>query len=1004
MGYAHPCQTSFTQRQREWMFACLMLNRSFIWSDQNLRCTGVISAPGNISGNVAWNLTTMPTGFVQVPQEIHILANSTLTIAAGITVQFCENAKLVVDPGGHLILDGTLTNTCYGRMWAGVEVRGSASTNTQYPSMGVYMQERMTANAGSIIQNALTGIFVGAAGGGIVNCSGTSFLNNQKAVFFEPFENHTPLPAAPVTSNFSGFANCDFTTDAGYLGDNLAFYAPNEVKKFAVFADLRGIRGISFLGCDFVNLRTDHFSQYDFGRGILSTESGFIVGNFCTSAGPSTCPASNQVKCTFRNLYEGIFVGETDISGVLPKYYIVKSSLFQGCWTGIRSEQGSRGVIVQNTFEIGNVPVAASNSPIFGVLLESGHTTFTLQENTFRLGQPILQDVLDATQLIGSRAYSIGMNDNLIRKNSYQNLTFGNEAVGDNADASGIIGLRYRCNENQNNSPYDFNVRDGLGVRTIQGEVIPSTPIPQRIPAGNIFSHVILLISLLLPVALHSQTGLNKLFTLPGMVTTTINPVLVDQDTIVAFGGVIDVPGHYGVHISKYDSLGNLLSYNTYFHPAGKSYFLAEATGFIKTEDGGYLAVGDVNIGQAMVVFKFSHTGDLEWTKEISDNSLRVLYGFLPVECKGGYLIPGVLQYTDYDVNGFVYKISYSGEVIWRKDFGSSNSHDTAGFIVRKNDNTFFVSGGQNAFLNIDAPGYWSRSWVFEIDSTGALMSEWRSEIAEKLGICFIRQSGEQDLVFITWRLHPTPTDPSLPALNEFVIRKLDVNDWHTVWQTSQTGPDMTYNAGWQNLELNPADGAWDAVGTYQHYITGVIMSGITAHVNPDNGSTIWLRKDTAYTSPLININENHLRGIAHLSSGSIIAGGWVLSMEGGELHQEAWLLKISPDGCTEPGDCATVPTHEPGTAHGPSYSNWEVFPNPAKTYTLLVPDKDMQGKSGKIMLFNQKGSLAREMAFSIEPQQAVRLDLQRLSPGLYTYQVLMDNGSVGNGKIMVAW
>jgi len=324
--------------------------------------------------------------------------------------------------------------------------------------------------------------------------------------------------------------------------------------------------------------------------------------------------------------------------------------------------------------------------------------------------------------------------------------------------------------------------------------------------------------------------------------------------------------------------------------------------------------------------------------------------------------------------------------------------------ILKKDGNKFFVSGGQNTFIDSDAPGFWSRSWVFEIDSTGTLMSEWRSEIAEQLSGGLIRQSGGNTLLIITLKIHPTPNDPSLPALSELVMLKLDVNDWQTVWQTSQTGPDMTYSAGWRNLEQNPADGAWDAVGTSQHYPNAFVMSGITAHVNPDNGSTIWLRKDTAYTSPLININENHLRGIAHLSSGSIIAGGWVLSMEGGDLHQEAWLLKISPDGCTEPSDCATVPTHEPGTAHGPSYSTWEVFPNPAKTYTLLVPDKNMQGRSGKVMLFNQKGSLARELAFSIEPQQAVRVDLMGLSPGLYTYQVLMDTGSVGGGKILVAW
>ena len=497
---------------------------------------------------------------------------------------------------------------------------------------------------------------------------------------------------------------------------------------------------------------------------------------------------------------------------------------------------------------------------------------------------------------------------------------------------------------------------------------------------------------------------LNKLFVLPGTVTTVIKTLLIDQDTIVAFGGVIDIPGHIGIHISKYDTLGHLLSYNTYFHPQEKPYYLAAAAGFIKTSDGGYLGVGDINLGDAIVVFKFSHTGDLEWSKEIEDLSLRVQYGFIPVECKGGYMIPGFIQYDNYEINGLIYKISTNGNILWRKDYGVAGPGDLIGIIIKKDDNTFFASGGQFTQFDVDDPNYWSRNWVFEMDSTGTLMSEWRSAIADRLTTCLIRLSGETELIYITVKNHPTPTDPSLPALIEFVMRKMDTNDWHIIWQTSQTGPDMTYLVSWQNLEQSPIDGAWDVVGTCQHFPNAFVMSGILAHVNPEDGSTIWLRKDTAYISPLLNINENYLRSIGHLSSGSIIAGGFVLSTEGGDLHQEAWLLKLSPGGCLEPDDCPTVAAHEPGTAKGPSFLNWEVFPNPATNYTMLMPNRDLQGREGKVALFDVQGKMSREFAFCVPAHEAIRVDLSGLPLGLYTYQVQVGGQDQGRGRIMVMW
>ena len=510
----------------------------------------------------------------------------------------------------------------------------------------------------------------------------------------------------------------------------------------------------------------------------------------------------------------------------------------------------------------------------------------------------------------------------------------------------------------------------------------------------------VLLFALLCPFKIQSQTSLNKIFNLPGMVTTAIFATLVDQDTIVTFGSVIDVPGHNGVHISKYDTLGNLLDFKTYFHPDSKPYVLGAPTGFIKTADGGYLGVGDVNLGDNVVVFKFSHSGDLEWLSDIAYGNLRVIYAIDPIECNGGYILVGLLQYLDYDVNAFILKIDPVGNVLWRKDHGVPGLRDIAAFIQKRDENSFFVSGAQNNGVGIGMPGGWIRNWVFEMDSTGTILSDWKSEIADNFGSCKAEISGDHELVLITSRLyynHPYATKTELSA------RKLDTDDWHTVWHTFQTAPTMSYLAGWYDLEQSPTDGSWDLVGTFHYEPDGAVLGGLNAHLNPD-GERVWIRQDTAYLSPLLNANENYLVSMGHLSTGSIIAGGYVLSTEGGDLHQEAWLLKISPDGCIEPGDCATVPANEPSTASGPSFLNWEVFPNPATTHTYLVSDKYMERKSVRVSIFDQHGGLVREMDYAVQAEQLFRIELIGLPTGVYTYRVTTNDGELGAGKIMVMW
>ena len=498
MGYAFSCQNKFTQNQREWMFHCLTNFRPFIWSAENLRCSG-ITAQSNvvITQPTSWNLATVPTGFVMVKNELQIKNGGSLTIAAGITVQFCDAARAIIEPGGVVQLYGSLTSVCDGRMWKGVEVQGNPSAN-QYPSN---LQGKIITYPGSDVSNAVTGIRAGdtgiGLGGGIIQCTQTTFSNNQRAVQFNPYENHQPIPGAPVTSNGSYFAQCEFITDTKYGGDDPQKYSnPLEYLRFYGFADLLGVRGVGFLGSNFINLRTDFTISGQYGLGIISRESTFYVGDYCTASN-LPCPSGNQYHSLFKGLYRGIWANNTDIEPGLPHRYSVVNATFEGCWTGILSSNGSRCCIVSNYFKIGNIPTAAylTDGYMMGLSMDFGHTNITVQENHFLLDPNAPSDV-KATHLglLGTDIYFIGQSNNIIRKNYYTGLTTGNQAYGEGANYFQSTGLQYLCNTNAQNGTYDFDAQHHNapsltpGLREIQGLIAPLTGAISS--AGNIFSHV----------------------------------------------------------------------------------------------------------------------------------------------------------------------------------------------------------------------------------------------------------------------------------------------------------------------------------------------------------------------------------------------------------------------------------------------------------------------------------------------------------------------------------
>ena len=144
------------------------------------------------------------------PPDLHITSNQvvdytkkyyqTVIVDSGVTmtvtcrVEMIPSAKIIVRPGGKLIVDGgTLTSACPNELWQGIEVVGDRTKRqlAQY-------QGTVELRNGATIENAHCGIHTGYHGdaayattGGIIKADSAFFINNRRAVAFMSYTNHS---------------------------------------------------------------------------------------------------------------------------------------------------------------------------------------------------------------------------------------------------------------------------------------------------------------------------------------------------------------------------------------------------------------------------------------------------------------------------------------------------------------------------------------------------------------------------------------------------------------------------------------------------------------------------------------------------------------------------------------------------------------------------------------------------------------------------------------------
>jgi hypothetical protein len=179
--------------------------------------------------NIPWLVTQNETWDfdIRMYEDIIVKQGNTLTISC--VVRMPKDGKIIVERGAKLIIDGgTITNSCDGERWSGIQVWGNTAVQHttlfgvpnannlsvaayenlvlagNSPGMVILKNDALVENGNinTLVTDRLDGYFP-TYYGGIVYAENSTFSNCRKAVAFMKYD----------FENFSQFRNCVFETN-----------------------------------------------------------------------------------------------------------------------------------------------------------------------------------------------------------------------------------------------------------------------------------------------------------------------------------------------------------------------------------------------------------------------------------------------------------------------------------------------------------------------------------------------------------------------------------------------------------------------------------------------------------------------------------------------------------------------------------------------------------------------------------------------------------------------
>ncbi len=373
------------------------------------------------------------------------------------------DAKIIVKPGGRLLIDGGLigTDIYEDSKWQGIQVWGDKTAH-QYPDInGDYQQGYLELSNGAVIENAIIAVDLWepenyASTGGIVSAKNSTFRNNAKSIHALHYANYHPVSGDETDYN-SSFKYCTFEITEDYLGD----------ETFYKHVDLAYVKGINFSSCDFT-LDENATNVSDYNHAISGYDAGFRVYANCTSQ-QSPCPEEDYIRSNFTGFWSAISAVNDNWSAVT---FSVNRADFINNAFGVRTTKMDNASVLFSEFQVGSFQNCG-----YGIFTDEV-TGFAFEENQF------------TKYPLGSIANYFGISINSsnavndIYKNDFNGVSYANHSSGQNWENSLKFGLEYLCNTNTNNYAdffvADHSINNPSGIQQSQGS--------EELMAGNSFS------------------------------------------------------------------------------------------------------------------------------------------------------------------------------------------------------------------------------------------------------------------------------------------------------------------------------------------------------------------------------------------------------------------------------------------------------------------------------------------------------------------------------------
>ncbi len=489
---------------------------------------GAVIATDKGYSNIVLNVLNIPSGYVHpnslIPSTTQIIGSktwqnktyfaNTLTIGNGAIltiknsqIHFANNqSKLIILPGGKLIVDNsTITNSC-GDYWQGIYVEGDINLPQTAENQGT-----LILNNGAIIENARTAVNVSGvddnweSNGGIVQANNARFINNWRNVAFSAYPNPN-IPELEI-NNVSYFTDVDFITNDQTIHNEHT----NNVSMWS-------IKGVSFVGCNFADNRTniDFITSNKARNGIYtSTASFYVSGSEFTNMKYGIYANSYNADHNFKvynstfNSYRGIYFNATDNVKLLGNDFTVAPGYSYSSDAGRCDET-------------------------YGVYINSS-SNYTIEDNDFYSSS----NGSTSCGSVGIIARNTGSYTNELYRNDFDGFTVGIEALGINRGDWSHEGLELKCNR-LDNGAWDFYIdydvidaiNSGSGIREMQGYAsIPSVTSP----AGNLFGNrspilISNFVNKVRPISYFHHRPKNESRVIPAIYSSNITLYEIDKD------------------------------------------------------------------------------------------------------------------------------------------------------------------------------------------------------------------------------------------------------------------------------------------------------------------------------------------------------------------------------------------------------------------------------------------------------------------------------------------